>query len=212
MNDHPRTEDSFTQLAADLALGLDGAAREVWTRYAERLVSLARKNLSQKIRQKEDPDDVVQSALKSFYRRQAAGGIQPIDWDGLWAVLVVITLRKCRNRARTYRAGQRDAGREESLGQVGDALALASAEPTPLEAAALSDLVTNLMAYLKDDRERAILSLTLQGFTASEVGAQVNRTRRTVHRVLERLRGHVTRILEQVDDDDSPIHRRTAGP
>lgn len=197
----PQLHDSVSHLRANLANGGESAAGEVWVRYAERLVSLARKNLSQRLRQKEDPEDVVQSALKSFYRRQAEGSLQPVGWDGLWTVLVVITLRKCRNRARTYQAIRRDTAREEPLADLLRDDAFADREPTPFEAAALSDLTTNLMAYLKDDRERAILSLTLQGFTASEVGSQVQRTRRTVHRVLTRVRDHLERIIQQIEAD-----------
>jgi DNA-binding NarL/FixJ family response regulator len=38
-----------------------------------------------------------------------------------------------------------------------------------------------------DERDRPILSLSLQGYTVAEVAAQVQRTERTVYRALERI-------------------------
>lgn len=158
-----------------------------------RLIALAHKNMSARLRQKEPPEDVAQSALKSFYRRRAADGFH-LAGDDPWALLVVITLRKCQNRARKYRTASRDLRREQAYDELNDGASTFDREPTPDEAATLSDLVTSLMTDLNDDRERQILTLSLQGFGATEIAAQVGRTRRTVSRILARVRTKLERL------------------
>ena len=53
-------------------------------------------------RQKVDPEDVVQSAFRSFFTRQAAGQFDVASWDDLWGLLVVITVRNGVVTSRTY--------------------------------------------------------------------------------------------------------------
>ena len=60
-------------LLARLRAGDEQAAAEVFGRFAHRLVGLARQKLGKALRGKEDPEDAVQSALRSFYVRYAAG-------------------------------------------------------------------------------------------------------------------------------------------
>ena len=51
---------------ARLRAGDNAAAAEVFRRFANRLIGLARTHLDARVRQKVDPEDVMQSALKSF--------------------------------------------------------------------------------------------------------------------------------------------------
>ena len=120
--------DSLAELMGRLRSGEDGAAREVFIRFAGRLVGLARRHLDARLAVKVDPEDVVQSAYKSFFVRHRDGGLEVGSWDGLWGVLTVITLRKCADRAAYYRAEKRDVGRE----------AAAAADDSALPGAALA--------------------------------------------------------------------------
>src|SRR5688500_425687 len=92
----------------------EAVAREVFDRFAGRLVALARSRLSRQIQQKEDAEDVVQSVYRSFCARHAAGEFTFAGWDNLWSLLVTITLRKCSRRAEFWHAQQRDPRRETS--------------------------------------------------------------------------------------------------
>jgi RNA polymerase sigma-70 factor (ECF subfamily) len=183
---------SFDDLMARLKAGQNEAATQVFGRFAARLIHLARHQLSPQIRQKIDPEDVLQSVFRSFFVRNAEGQFGNFEsWDNLWAVLVVMTLRKCGRRVDYFHAARRDVEREvpspatpeSSAGDLGPT----GPEPTPSEAAMLTETVEQLMNQL-EGRHRQILALSLQGFGPAEVSAQVGCTERTVYRVLETVR------------------------
>jgi RNA polymerase sigma-70 factor (ECF subfamily) len=192
-------DNSVADLMARLRSGEDEAAREVFVRFASRLVGLARRHLDNRLAVKVDPEDVVQSAYKSFFVRHRDGGLEVGSWDGLWGVLTVITLRKCADRAEYYRAAKRDVGREapaagpdDSAPAVGN-LAV-DREPTPSEAAVLAETVEALFRSVDDPDERAILELSLQGFTATEISERLGRAERSVRRLRERIRKRLERM------------------
>jgi len=66
MADHQSFGDMIDQLRA----GNEDAATLLFQQYAHRLIGLARLHLNDRLRQKVDPEDVVQSALKSFFHGQ----------------------------------------------------------------------------------------------------------------------------------------------
>src|SRR5206468_8875797 len=82
----------FDRLMADLRGGRPEAAREVFDRYARRLVGLAAAKLPGFARAKLDPEDVVQSVFRTFFRRHADGQFRPEHWDALWSLLAVLTV------------------------------------------------------------------------------------------------------------------------
>jgi RNA polymerase sigma-70 factor (ECF subfamily) len=189
--------DSVALLMDRLRSGEDGAAREVFVLFTNRLVGLARKSLGGRLAVKVDPEDVVQSAYKSFFLRQRDGGLDVGSWDGLWGVLTMITLRKCADRAAYYRAGKRDVARElvaAADDSVVPADLVLTREPQPEEAALLAETVEDLFRSVTDPDERAILELSLQGFTAAEVAEQLGRAERSVRRLRARLRKRLERM------------------
>src|SRR5262249_59990485 len=103
---------SFDQLRARLEAGDPEAARQVFDDYAHGLIGLAGTRRDGAICQKEDPEDVVQSALASFFLRQASRPFALLTRQHLWAVLTCITLRKCGHRVEHYLAQRRDVSRE----------------------------------------------------------------------------------------------------
>lgn len=189
---------TFAELMDRLRSGEDDAAREVFSRFATRLVGLARKNLGGRLAVKVDPEDVVQSAYKSFFFRQRDGGLEVANWDGLWGVLTLITLRKCADRAAYYKAGKRDVSKE-IVGSGDDDPAADIAldrEPKPEEAAVITETVEALFRVLDDADERAILELSLQGFTAAEISKQLGRAERSVRRLREGIRKRLERMRD----------------
>ena len=189
------------RLLADVLAGNQQAATDLFHRFANRLVGLARSRLDLDLRRKVDPEDVVQSVFGSFFRRHGAGEFDVQNWESLWSLLAVITVHKCGHKIRYYRAAKRDAGQELSAVQytddsVADWEAVAK-DPTPSHAAMLGESLEELMKSL-EERERKMLTLSLQGYTVEEISPQVGRSERTVRRVLERIR---TQLEERCDRD-----------
>ena len=66
--------DSTTEQLLDrVHRGDEQAAEELLDRYVSRLIQLARSRLPSKLARRLDPEDVVQSACRSFFRRAGAG-------------------------------------------------------------------------------------------------------------------------------------------
>ena len=189
-------QDSFAELMARLRAGEDAAAAEVFRRYAARLHGLARRHLDTVLRQKVDAEDVVQSAYKSFFFRYGDGRLQVGDWDNLWGLLTLITLRKCADRAEYFRAERRAVSREaasppgEAAGGAWEAI---NREPAPDEATLLAEAVEQLFRDLDED-ERPIVELSLQGYTAQEISERLGRAERSVRRLRERVRKRLERM------------------
>jgi RNA polymerase sigma-70 factor (ECF subfamily) len=195
-------EDSFADLMARLRAGDDDAAARVFRRFTHRLMALARARLGGRLRQKVDPEDVLQSVYKSFFLRHAEGQLEVAGWDSLWSLLALITARKCGRWAEHFRAGRRDLRAEVAVvGRADESgvIEAFSADPSPAEAAMLSEVMEQLLRDL-DERDRTILTLALQGSSAPEISEQLDRPARTVYRVLERIR----RRLEAAQTDAPP--------
>jgi RNA polymerase sigma factor (sigma-70 family) len=189
----------FEDLLDGLRCGDATAATVLFARYSERLIGLARKRLDGRTRQKVDPEDVVQSVFRSFFRRQAQGQVIVADGDALWSLLAVITARKCANRVRFFRAACRNVYQENEASTDVSA-AVAGADPSPQEAALLEETLQRLMSNL-DARERDILTLALQGYSPREIAEQVQRSERTVQVLLHNVR---RRLVQWQRDADAP--------
>jgi RNA polymerase sigma-70 factor (ECF subfamily) len=155
---------------------------------------LARSRLRSLPPQREDPEDVANSVLKSFFLRCRDDEFDLTGWDSLWGLLARITLRKCGHRIEYHRAARRDVQRERAgpgnseAEEVG--LQAVSREPTPLEAAVAVETVEHLMAAF-EPRDREILTMALQGYSSPEISSQAGCTERTVRRVMERIRSRL---------------------
>jgi RNA polymerase sigma-70 factor, ECF subfamily len=199
MSGHP----SFDNLMAQLRDRRNEAAALVFQRYANRLIELARRQLDPKLLQKIDPEDVMQSVFRSFLIRNAEGQFGDFDnWDSLWAMLVVMTQRKCGRRIDQFHAARRDVRREVSAtSPTGDSsadLGLRASEPTPSEAAMLTETIEQLMNNLQG-RHRQIVTMSLQGYEPAEIGAKLGCAERTVYRTLERVKEWLEATQEGAD-------------
>src|SRR5262245_55227837 len=193
-------DQSFTDLMDRLNAGDDAAAAEIFHRFAHRLIGLARTRLDRLLQAKVDPEDVMQSVYRSFFRRQSENHYHLDGWDGLWGMLTVITLRKCGHRGEYFQAARRDVRREASAANGRDQpdleFACLARDPTPSHAARLAETVEQIMRTL-EGRERDIFALSLQGCTIAEISEQAGRTERTVQRVLKRVREQPTEMRRE---------------
>lgn len=135
-----------------------------------------------------DPEDVIQSVCRSFFHRHRAGQFHVADWDSLWHLLAQITVCKCINQMERWATRKRAVHLERPLADPP-----AGREPSPDEAAILTETLENLMQRLPS-REREILTLHLQGRDAAEIAEDVGRSRRTVRRALDHARAELCRL------------------
>ena len=139
------SSDLFDAVIARLRGGDDDAAALVHRRFVRRLVALAQRQFDPWVRAKADHEDVVQSVFKSLFARLQRGEFALEDWDDLWSLLTVITVRKCRRRRAALRAGRRDAAREvDPASPAGDTRFDGGWEapdraPTPAEGAMMAE-------------------------------------------------------------------------
>jgi RNA polymerase sigma-70 factor, ECF subfamily len=173
----------------------DAAARELFARFAHQLIALAQRHIGAELRHKVEAEDIVQSTYKSFFGRYGDGNLEVVNWNSLWGLLTLITVRKCAERAAYHRAECRDATRELSLaeGHAARWQDPLGREPTPQEAAMLNETLHQLLADL-DEEDRPILDLSLQGYSTREISERLGRAERTVRLLREGIRHRLERM------------------
>lgn len=195
----------FGEIMERLQSGDQAAATQVFQRFAHRLVGLARSRLAPRVRSKIDPEDIVQSVFRSFFRRHADDEVQLDNAEALWALLALIAVRKCGHKVRHFYAECRDARREmapaPASAEVSRFWEAIAEDPTPQQAVMLTETVGEVMGQM-DERKREIFSLSLQGYKPDEIAQQLNCSDRTVQRALERVRS----LLEAMRDDEDAPH------
>ncbi len=84
------------------------AAGELYCRYADRIRTLARARLSYALASRVDADDIVQSVFRRFFETAQTGHYTLPTGQGLYDLLLVITLNRLRSEEQYHRAGKRD--------------------------------------------------------------------------------------------------------
>lgn len=185
------TEPTEADLLKRWRGGDEEAAEEIVRRHADDLLAVVRRRMSAALNRRLDAEDVVQSALRSFFVAVRAGRFT-IDRGGdLWKLLSAITLNKLGKLARFHSAGKRavrfdggDAGLEIQ-GRVD--------ELSPLEAIAFVEQIEAMFAALPADR-RPILEMRLEGHDLETIAEAVGCSQRTVRRVLADVRTHLVKL------------------
>lgn len=191
---------SVSALIRRLEAGDHDAAQPLWERYYPRLVALARKHLRGAPRRVADEEDVALSALDSFCRGAEQGRFPKLaDRDNLWALLVLITVRKAADHAAREaclkRGGGRVRGDSALAGPHGGGFDnVADSAPDPDLAALMAEGLEDLLRRLGDGPLRSVAVWRLEGYDNAEIAARLGQSEVTVRRRLRLIR----KILEQV--------------
>ena len=192
--------DRWEALIAGLRDGDSRHQLAFWEQYGPLLHQVAEKNLSPGLRRRLGPEDVVQSACRTFLRRAQVGQFQLADTDALWRLLCVITLTKIREQARFHlrqkRGLQQEAHAHVPQGSDSISWDVAAPQPTPSEAIAFADQLEQLLSSF-DEEERQIVDLKLQDFTQEEIAEKMACSERTVRRILKRVQSRLAREFDQ---------------
>lgn len=164
------------------------AAQQLFDRYVDRLVALARRRLSQRLARRVDAEDIVQSVFRTFFARAKEGKFALQDQDDLCKLLFRITVHKTLRQVAFHTAARRDLGAETELNRdAPEAAQFLAEEPTPEAVNGFLDQMEHFLGRLRS-QERQILELRMQGVTHEKIAEQLGTYERKVYRVMERIR------------------------
>jgi DNA-directed RNA polymerase specialized sigma24 family protein len=191
-------EGSVTDLFRRVRDGDPAAARDLWERYCQKLVALARNKLGYTPRRMSDEDDIANRAYQSLCLGARRGRFPDIeDRESLWRILVFITVQKVADQIAHDRRMRRGGGkvRGESVfegvgtreSHRGIDKVIASA-PGPGTVIQWVEEYRRLLDLLKDDELRAIAELRVQSLTIDEIATKLGRAKSTIRRKLDIIR------------------------
>lgn len=197
----PTAQLSDYSLLKQFRKGSNDAATELYVRYASRLLAVARHQTSPSLSTRFDPEDVVQSVFRTFFRRVASGLYNVPPGQQLWQLLLVLALNKVRALGTHHRAQKRDAAKTQTLHDLPHASR--TEDETPLRI--LTMVIEDLMSELPEVQQHMV-QLRIEGNSIGEIAEATHRSRRTVERVMQEFRHRLAHLIDddgELDDDDS---------
>jgi RNA polymerase sigma-70 factor (ECF subfamily) len=196
-----RPEVSVDEVISDRSLlrrfqgGQPDASTELYLRYAERLYALVVSQSSRNLARRVDPEDIVQSVFRTFFRRAARGDYAVPEGEALWKLLLVIALNKVRAAGAYHRAAKRDV-RVTVAGEAYDR-ALESERMSDEGALAVLRLVIEELLEGMPAANRQMIELRIEGHEVDEIAEKVERSKRTVERVLQGFRARLDTLIHE---------------
>ena len=175
--------------------GQEDAATELYLRYAGRLRNLATTRASPELKQRVDPEDIVQSVFRTFFRRAAEGHYDVPRGEELWKLFLVIALYKVRDTAAYHRAEKRDVRRTAAGADVDRSAGRGKDE----EALTVLQLVIDEILEKLPPGHRRIVELRVEGHEVADIAAETGRAKRSVERILQEFR---TRLAAAIRADE----------
>jgi len=187
-----------TRWIEGLRQGDPKAFQAICDRYLPELQRAARQRLRGMVSRVADEEDVALSAMNSFLMAAERGRFPDLaDREGLWRLLLEITIRKAidlrRHESRQKRGGgkvriplHQEGGSDESpMVPLDQQLAKVLA---PDFAAMMVEQCERLLAKLNKDQYRSVAVAKMQGFTNKEIADQHDCSVRTIERQLDIIR------------------------
>jgi RNA polymerase sigma-70 factor (ECF subfamily) len=175
--------------------GQPDAATELYLRYAERLRALAAGQVAPDLAPRLDPDDIVQSVFRTFFRRAAKGQYDVPEGEDLWKLFMIIALHKIRSSATFHRAAKRDV-RATATGLTDDLTGQHLAGPDEMALATLGMVIDELLSALPPSM-RTIVELRVEGHEVEEIAQRTQRSRRSVERALHEFRARLSPLIRE---------------
>lgn len=175
-------------LVSNYQAGSESAARDLFDKYCERLMKLAKRRIGQRMASRFDPEDVIQSAFRTFFTRVKNDEFTFEAEDDLFKLLVRLTVRKTLRRIEHHSAAKRNPNSEaaQRTDDVEPFSLIASRAVTPDMEVALIDEFQLFIGDLPE-LDRKVIELKIQGYTTVEIAEKVGSYERKVRRVLERI-------------------------
>lgn len=190
-------ENESVRLVDRWRQGDDEAATLLYEQYFEKLLMTVDGQLSDRYKQQCEPEDILQSAFGTVFRRITDGDFRFDNDEDVWKLLVTVVLNKLRRRVRHMNADRRDVRRQVAgAGEFDDFLAQQlSGSPGTEEAATFSDLMTEIFSLLSEE-EKKLLQLRMEGCSQLEIAETLDVTDRTIRRMWDRIRKRLERLFD----------------
>jgi len=186
------------------------ALNDLFTRYHETMVQVARRQLGARLRAKEEPDDLAQTtfreATRDFARYQYQGEGSLLRW------LIQILQNKIRDRAEFYSAGKRDTTLERPI-DAGSNDPARPGQDFPTEDLSVTRVVARDESFvllhqaleeLSAEHRQAITLVFFQGLTLRAAGERMDgKSEDAVRMMLRRAEGKLGDRLKHVLGDKS---------
>lgn len=184
---------SDRRLLDRIRAGHDDAATQLYLRYAGRLRALAAQRTAADLKSRVDPEDIVQSVFRTFFRRVARGEYSVPEGEELWKLFLVIALNKVRATGAFHHAAMRDTRQTAGGEAVSDAVARSDDDE------ALATLRMTISDMLNDmpESSREVIALRIEGHEVNTIAERTGRAKRSVERVLQEFRNALTQELEK---------------
>jgi RNA polymerase sigma-70 factor (ECF subfamily) len=182
--------------------GDEAAARQLFDRYVDQVMKLARRHLNRPLAGRVDAEDIAQSVFRTFFKRARKGQFQIDEADDLCKLLARITVHKTLRQIAFHRAAKRDPYAETSAPQEVLMSRLTSG-PTPEEAVLFVDQLENFLGKLQPV-ERQILELRMEGHNNLEIADKLGISDRKIRRLMERIRGLAESLGMKAASEDAP--------
>lgn len=190
MEIEPEPADVDERLMQQLHGGDVNAATAIYVRYADKLLSVARRHTAEDLRVRFDPEDVVQSVFRTFFRRAAQGSYSVPAGDDLWKLFLVIALNKIRRLGEFHRAGKRNVSQTSALndphGEDG---------PQAEDSMRILNLTIDEILAGSPEHVRQMVKLRIDGCEVAEIAERSGRSKRSVERVLQSFRESLSKQL-----------------
>jgi RNA polymerase sigma factor (sigma-70 family) len=183
---------------------------ELFQRYHQTMVEMARRKLGPRLRLKEDPDDLAQTTF-----REAARDFQGYRYQGegsLLRWLIQILQNKIRDKAEFYSAGKRDLSRERAMetkkGEEERTLEFLSEDLSVTQVVQRDEQVGYLrdsLTELSAEHRQAITLVFFEGLTLREAGERMGgKSEDAVRMMLRRAEGKLgDRLRSRLGSDSS---------
>ena len=202
---HFRTE-AVQELVAQAQAGNVEALNDLFTRYYDSMVDVARRRLGPRLRLKEDADDLAQTtfreATRDFKQYQYRGEGSLLRW------LMQILRNKIRDKAEYYSAGKRDVSRELSAEEAGGTDDGGASRRLESKSPDLSvtrfvqhgeevDILREALGKLSPDHRKAITLVFFQGLTLRQAGDMMDgRSEDAVRMLLRRAESRLRELTQ----------------
>jgi RNA polymerase sigma factor (sigma-70 family) len=175
------------ELVERFKAGSESAATELFDRYCEKLMGMARRRIGQRMASRIDPEDVIQSAFRTFFSRVRNDEFTFEGESDLFKLLVRLTVNKTLRQIAHHRAAKRNPNKEAGQGSGEDDVfrSLTDGDPSPdVEVALVDEFERFLSQFSAFDRK--VLEMKLHGHSSAEIAESLGSYERKIRRVLVR--------------------------